>query len=121
MTGTEPVTLPLELDRPLKQAEPALRGDSITADRYTSNNYLQRELDQVWRRVWNIGGVSYQMTEPGDYLTAEIGHESVILVRPVRRQCEGVSQCLSSPRYTDYRVCRRRGRTISLPLPRLAV
>ena len=75
MTGTEPVTLPLELDRPLKQAEPALRGDSITADRYTSNNYLQRELDQVWRRVWNIGGVSYQMTEPGDYLTAEIGHE----------------------------------------------
>lgn len=102
MTGTEPVTLPLELDRPLKQAEPALRGDSITADRYTSNNYLERELDQVWRRVWNIGGVSYQMTEPGDYLTAEIGHESVILVR----QADGSAKAFLN-------VCPHRGTRIT--------
>jgi len=81
MTANESVILPQELDRPPKQAEPELRGDSITADRYTSNDYLQRELKQVWRRVWNIGGVSYQMTDPGDYLTTEVGHESVILVR----------------------------------------
>ncbi|MDA9848902.1 aromatic ring-hydroxylating dioxygenase subunit alpha, partial [Luminiphilus sp.] len=81
MTANESVILPQELDRPPKQAEPELRGDSITADRYTSNDYLQRELEQVWRRVWNIGGVSYQMTDPGDYLTTEVGHESVILVR----------------------------------------
>jgi phenylpropionate dioxygenase-like ring-hydroxylating dioxygenase large terminal subunit len=102
MTGNESVTLPLELDRPLKQAEPALRGDSITADRYTSNNYLQRELDQVWRRVWNIGGVSYQMTEPGDYLTAEIGHESVILVR----QADGSAKAFLN-------VCPHRGTRIT--------
>ena len=81
MTAHEPVTLPRDLNQPPKQPEPELRGDSVTADRYTCAHYLQRELRQVWRQVWNIGGVSYQMPDPGDYLTAEIGHESVLLVR----------------------------------------
>ena len=81
MTAHEPVTLPRDLNQPPKQPEPELRGDSVSADRYTCAHYLQRELRQVWRQVWNIGGVSYQMPDPGDYLTAEIGHESVLLVR----------------------------------------
>ncbi|EED34224.1 rieske (2Fe-2S) domain protein [Luminiphilus syltensis NOR5-1B] len=53
----------------------------MSADRYTSADYLAREFKNVWHRVWNIGGVAYQMPEPGDYLTAEIGIDSVIMVR----------------------------------------
>ena len=35
----------------------------------------------MWHTVWNIGGVAYQMPEPGDYLTTELGIDSIIMAR----------------------------------------
>ena len=81
MNAPSPVILDLELNRPPKEAEVPLRGDAISSDRYTCSGYLKREFTQVWHKVWNIGGVAYQMSEPGDYLTAEIGVDSVLMVR----------------------------------------
>lgn len=81
MTAHEPVMLEQELNRPPRGPEPALRGDSVCADRYISKDYLRREFHQVWHKVWNIGGVAYQMPEPGDYLTTELGIDSIIMVR----------------------------------------
>lgn len=68
-------------DRPQRLQRPELRGDPITATRYTSRDYFAAELDNVWRRTWNIAGVAYQAPEEGDYLVAEVGPESVIVVR----------------------------------------
>lgn len=81
MTAASPIVLEQHLNRPPKEPEPTLRGDSVGSDRYTCPDYLKREYRQVWHTVWNIGGVAYQMTEPGDYLTTELGIDSIIMVR----------------------------------------
>ncbi|MDB4491034.1 aromatic ring-hydroxylating dioxygenase subunit alpha [Luminiphilus sp.] len=81
MTSYSPVVLQQTLNKPPKAQEVALRWDTVSADRYTDADYLRREFQNVWHKVWNIGGVAYQMPEPGDYLTAEIGVDSVIMVR----------------------------------------
>ncbi len=72
------IILPKGLDRPAKFDEPQLRGDSVCATRYTDADYLKKEFQNVWHKVWNIGGVSYQMPEPGDYLTTELGQDSLL-------------------------------------------
>ena len=81
MTAASPIVLEQHLNRPPKEPEPTLRGDSVGSDRYTCPDYLKREYRQVWHTVWNIGGVAYQMSEPGDYLTTELGIDSIIMVR----------------------------------------
>ena len=81
MTSYTPVVLAQALNRPPKESEAPLRGDAVSADRYICADYLKREYQNVWHKVWNIGGVSYQMPEAGDYLTTEIGIDSVIMVR----------------------------------------
>jgi phenylpropionate dioxygenase-like ring-hydroxylating dioxygenase large terminal subunit len=81
MTAHNPIVLEQALARPPKAHEVPLRGDSVCADRYIDRDYLKREFTNVWHKVWNIGGVSYQMPEPGDYLTTELGHDSIIMVR----------------------------------------
>lgn len=69
------------MEKPAKVAEPPLRGDPISAERYTSAEYFRREWQQMWTRTWHIGGVAYQASEPGDYLVTELGAESILLVR----------------------------------------
>jgi len=81
MNAPSPVILELDLNRPPKEPEPPLRGDSVSADRYVCPDYLKREYAQVWHKIWNIGGVAYQMPEAGDYLTTELGIDSILMVR----------------------------------------
>ena len=81
MNAANPVILERALSRPPKGAEQQLRGDSVGSDRYTCGDYLKREYQKVWHTVWNIGGVAYQMPEPGDYLTTELGIDSIIMAR----------------------------------------
>ena len=69
------------VDRPSKVAEPALRNDPITAERYISNEYFRGEWQRMWMRTWQIGGVSYQAPQPGDYLVADLGPESILIIR----------------------------------------
>ena len=81
MNAANPVILERALSRPPKEADLPLRGDSVCSDRYTCAEYLKREYHLVWHTVWNIGGVAYQMPEAGDYLTTELGIDSIIMVR----------------------------------------
>ena len=81
MNAPHPVILEQQLNRPPKEAEVPIRGDRVSNDRYTCTDYLKREFTNVWHTVWNIGGVSYQMPEPGDYLTTELGMDSILMVR----------------------------------------
>ena len=69
------------VDRPAKLSDPQLRMDRITTDRYTSAEYFRREWTHMWMRTWQIAGVAYQAPEPGDYLVADLGAESVIVIR----------------------------------------
>ena len=33
---------------------------------------MEKEMDKVWARVWNIGGWSNEIPESGDYITHEM-------------------------------------------------
>ncbi len=68
-------------DRPDKLTEPTLRMDPITGERYTSREYYRKEWTHMWMRTWQIGGMSCHAPEAGDYLVADLGPESILIVR----------------------------------------
>ena len=53
----------------------------ITGDRYTSREFMELELDHMWARVWNIGGRSMEIPEPGDYVVHQLARDSILMVR----------------------------------------
>ena len=58
-----------------------LRGDPITNDRYFSKDFMAKEWDKMWTKVWLIAGREVQIKEPGDYIVHDLVTESVIIVR----------------------------------------
>ena len=81
-----------------KAPDPQLGTELIRKERYTSPDFMKLEWEQVWTKVWLLGGREDDMPEPGDYVVTELGIESVMLVR----------QPDSSVR-AFYNVCQHRG------------
>ena len=81
-----------------KAPAPELGTDIIAKERYTSADFMQKEWDQLWSKVWLMAGREDDMPEPGDYMVADIGRESVIVVR----QLDGGVRAF-------YNVCQHRG------------
>ncbi|MFA5628544.1 MAG: aromatic ring-hydroxylating dioxygenase subunit alpha [Thiohalomonadaceae bacterium] len=61
--------------------EVALRYDKITGDRYHSREFMSREWEKMWTKVWHLGGISKQIPEPGDYVLHNFMNESVVMIR----------------------------------------
>lgn len=59
---------------------PRARGDAITGDRYWSKDFAAREWEHMWKKIWHIGGRVSQLEEPGDFITHQFMHESVLIV-----------------------------------------
>ena len=66
-----------------------LRGDPITQERYFSREFMQREWDRLWTRIWHIAGRARQLREPGDYIVHNFMHESVIIVMQADNSLKG--------------------------------
>ncbi|MEO1057714.1 MAG: aromatic ring-hydroxylating dioxygenase subunit alpha [Actinomycetota bacterium] len=81
-----------------KAPDPELSSSPITGDRYWSPEFAAREFDALWPRVWQVAGRVEQIPQPGDYVTYEIGRESVVAVR-------GSDQTVR----VFYNVCQHRG------------
>ncbi|MEO8813323.1 MAG: aromatic ring-hydroxylating dioxygenase subunit alpha [Caulobacteraceae bacterium] len=81
-----------------KVAEPALGAAPITAERYLSGDFARREWERVWTRTWQIGGVKAQLANPGDFLTATLGAETILCVMGEDRRVRAF-----------YNVCQHRG------------
>ncbi len=64
-----------------KAAEPEMGTGIIPYQRYVSREFMAREWDRMWTRVWLLGCHVDEIPEPGDYVTTEIGDESILLVR----------------------------------------
>jgi len=64
-----------------KAAEPALGDNPIVGERYSSPQFAGREFERMWTRVWQIAGMVNQVPKAGDYITYEIGRESILCVR----------------------------------------
>lgn len=87
-----------DLKRPNKLPEPVLRGDPITGERYTSTAFFDSEWTRMWMQTWQIGGLISEAPEPGDFINAQLGKESILLVH----QEDGRMRAF-------YNVCQHRG------------
>ncbi len=55
--------------------------DRVHRDVYTDPELFQLEMDRLWARTWVYVGHDSQVMQPGDYVTASIGAEPVMMVR----------------------------------------
>ncbi len=62
---------------------PARQLDSatITAERYTSREYMALERERVWFDSWLVAGLAQDVAEPGDFFVFDLEPESVIVTR----------------------------------------
>lgn len=75
------MTAQSKLSRYSQEFDPPVRGDTITADRYISKEWMEQENQRLWPKVWHLGGVLADLEEPGDFIRHNFGKESVIMVR----------------------------------------
>lgn len=51
------------------------------ADRYTHPDWLQREHDRLWPRVWLYACPALDVASPGQHAVLDLGRESVLVIR----------------------------------------
>ena len=70
---------------------------TLPARFYTDPAVLETEKQRIFARTWQVVGRSAQVTQPGDYFTAEVAGEPLLLVRDAGGKLRGF-----------YNVCRHR-------------
>ncbi|MFA7439720.1 MAG: aromatic ring-hydroxylating dioxygenase subunit alpha [Sphingomonadaceae bacterium] len=70
--------LPEVLDR---QSNPEQNLRDIPFDRYNEQAFFDREMEQMWKRVWQFACREEHVAEEGDYFVYDIGRQSVLIVR----------------------------------------
>jgi phenylpropionate dioxygenase-like ring-hydroxylating dioxygenase large terminal subunit len=73
----------------------------ISAERFSSPEFMDREWSHLWRRVWNPGPRVEEISQPGDYVIHELGKESLLFVVGEDKQIRGF-----------YNVCQHRGNVL---------
>lgn len=86
--------IPLVNDWP----EQETRGHRIPGDRYTSRDFLAREWEGMWTKVWLLLGREAELPAAGDWQMEELGPEEILMVR----QKDGSVKAF-------YNVCQHRG------------
>ncbi len=56
-------------------------GRPIRAERYVSTDWMAREAEQVWPRMWLFACLERDVAEPGEYQVLDIGDESILVAR----------------------------------------
>ncbi len=74
---------------------------TISTDRYTDPEYVQRERDNIWLRVWQVAGREADLPEVGDWKEYRLLDQSFLLVRGKDRTIRGFVN-----------VCRHRGNVL---------
>jgi len=62
-------------------AAPLAQASTIPADWYTDVRIAALERRTVWSRTWQLVGRTAQVAEPGEFVTAEVAGEPVVVVR----------------------------------------
>ena len=57
------------------------RAATIPARLYNDPVYLELERERVFAHTWQLVGRTEQLTERGDYITADVGNDPVVVVR----------------------------------------
>lgn len=100
---------PMSLNAPedsleAKQPRPDDLGKDIPdPSRYHSREFMEKEWELLWPRVWLLAGVTSDIREPNDYIVFSHGHEQFIIVRQAD---DGIK--------AFYNVCPHRGNRVCL-------
>lgn len=75
--------MPVEtlMNRQMADDDALVRGDPITGERYHAKRWADAEWDNVWTKVWHIGGMSADLLDTGDFLTHNFGRESIVMLK----------------------------------------
>ncbi|MAR90351.1 MAG: (2Fe-2S)-binding protein [Pseudomonadales bacterium] len=73
----------------------------IPPEAYTSKAYAQAERDRLWRRVWLQAGRVEEVPNPGNFITFDVGDDSIIITRAPDNQLNAF-----------HNVCPHRGRRL---------
>ena len=70
------------MNRPEKIATEDLSAPlTYPVDAYVSRDYAEAEADRLWAKVWQQAGRVEEITEVGSYITYNIAHDSILVVR----------------------------------------
>ena len=54
---------------------------NFSKERYVSSDWMERERSALWATSWLVAGVACDVRNPGQFITFEIGTESIIIAR----------------------------------------
>lgn len=100
--GQTNVIDPASLVRPAKPAD--WRRQGIRPEIFTSAEVMRAEAERLWPRVWMYAGSLEEIAKIGDYLTVEMGSESIVVVRAGDDRI-----------HAFYNVCQHRGHPLLAP------
>ena len=61
--------------------KPLLEAETMPAFCYTSPEFFRREVDRIWRKIWNFAGSVDQIPNRGDYFTLNFTGVPIIILR----------------------------------------
>jgi phenylpropionate dioxygenase-like ring-hydroxylating dioxygenase large terminal subunit len=61
--------------------KPLLEAETLPAWCYTSPAFYSREVERIWRKVWNFLGSATHIPKPGDYFTVAFAGVPIIVLR----------------------------------------
>src|SRR5438094_436177 len=79
-----------------------VRSDFVPAYHFLSHDFLQRENDRLWPRVWQLACREEELPAAGSFVTYDIADETIVLVR-------GKDSSIRA----FYNVCQHRGRRLT--------
>ena len=53
----------------------------LDREHYTGIATMDREWQHMWRKSWLLAGLAQDLVEPGDFLTFDLGNESILVSR----------------------------------------
>jgi len=65
----------------LSESQEDLGTGDIPTEQYTSREWLDLEMERLWRRVWQVACRVEELQTVGDHVVYEIGDDSLIVVR----------------------------------------
>jgi choline monooxygenase len=64
--------------------KPLLEAETMPAWTYTSPAFYRREVERIWRKVWNFIGSADHIPNPGDYFTITFAGIPLIILRDLK-------------------------------------
>ena len=65
----------------VEQIRALVQSDQVHRDVYCDPELFELEMQRLWRRTWVYVGHDSQVPKPGDYYTADIAGQPVVMIR----------------------------------------